>query len=69
MTVKKMVKADELDAFLDQMRIPRGKARIAAKTYCQAKIASSEGQCLPSDDLSFMAKGYYDGYSESLRGG
>jgi len=47
-----MVKARELDALLDQMKIPKGKARSAAKSYCSAKINSSEGQCLPSEELN-----------------
>jgi hypothetical protein len=66
---KKLVKADELDSLLDQMKIPKGKARSAAKSYCAAKINSSEGQCLPSEELNFLVRGYYDGYAESLRGG
>jgi hypothetical protein len=69
MPAKKMVKADELDAILDQMKIPKGKARTAAKSYCTAKINSTEGQCLPSEELNFLVRGYYDGYAESLRGG
>jgi hypothetical protein len=66
---KKMVKVSELDAILDQMKIPKGQARSAAKSYCEAKINSTEGACLPSEELSLMVRGYYDGYSESLRGG
>jgi hypothetical protein len=69
MTPKKMVKVSELDAILDQMKIPKGKARTAAKSYCEAKIKSAEGECLPSDELNFLVIGYYDGYAESLRGG
>jgi len=66
---KIMIKASELDTMLDQMKIPKGKARIAAKNYCTAKINSSEGECLPSDELNLLVRGYYDGYAESLRGG
>ena len=66
---KTMVKADEMDVILDEMKIPKGKAREAAKTYCTAKLNSAEGKCLPSDELVFIVRSYYDGYSESLRGG
>jgi len=69
MPAKKMVKASEVDDVLDQMKIPKGKARTAAKNYCVAKINSSEGECLPSDELNLLVRGYYDGYAESLRGG
>jgi hypothetical protein len=66
---KKMVKANEMDAFLDEMGIPKGAARDKAKTYCAAKISSGEGQCIPNDELNLMARSYYDGISQSLRGG
>jgi hypothetical protein len=69
MVGKKMVKVSELDAILDQMKIPKGKARSAAKSYCTAKINSAEGACLPSDEINLLVRGYYDGYAESLRGG
>ena len=69
MPAKKMLKAGDLDAVLDMKKIPKGKAREAAKTYCAAKLASAEGQCLPSDELSLLVQAYYDGYAESLRGG
>jgi hypothetical protein len=64
-----MVKVDDMDAVLDQMGIPKGAAREKAKTYCVAKLNSAEGKCLPSDELIGMVQGYWDGYSESLRGG
>ena len=66
---KAMVKEQEIDAFLDKMGIPKGKAREAAKTYCTAKVNSNQGKCFPADDLSLLAHGYFDGYNESLRGG
>jgi hypothetical protein len=66
---KIMAKAEDVDAILDQMGIAKGKAREKAKTYCIAKINSAEGKCMPSDELSLIVHGYYDGYSESLRGG
>jgi hypothetical protein len=66
---KKMATVSDIDAVLDEMGIPRGAAREKAKTYCEAKIKSNEGQCLPTDELTTMANAYYDGFSESLRGG
>jgi hypothetical protein len=66
---KKMSKASDLDAILDLKKIPKGKAREAAKNYCAAKLASAQGECLPSDELSLLVQAYYDGYAESLRGG
>jgi hypothetical protein len=71
MAKKKRViaKAEDVDAILDEMGISKGKAREKAKTYCMAKINSTEGKCMPGDELSLMVHGYYDGYSESLRGG
>ena len=59
----------DIDAMLDDMGIEKGAAREAAKTYCAAKIESNEGQCLPTDELRLMMTSYFDGYSESLRGG
>jgi hypothetical protein len=66
---KTMVKVEDIDTMLDEMKIPEGKARDAAKTYCNAKVNSAEGKCVSADDLSLLAHGYYDGYDESLRGG
>ncbi len=66
---KTMVKVEDIDAMLDEMGIPKGKAREAAKTYCTAKVNSVEGKCVSADDLSLLVHGYYDGYNESLRGG
>jgi hypothetical protein len=66
---KTMAKAEDIDAILDKMGIGKGKARDKAKTYCEAKLNSAEGQCLPSDELSLLARSFFDGYSESLRGG
>jgi hypothetical protein len=66
---KKMVKAEDIDTMLDEMGIAKGKARDKAKTYCIAKLKSAEGQCLPGEELNLLVKGYFDGYSESLRGG
>ncbi len=66
---KTMAKAEDIDTILDKMGIAKGKARDKAKTYCEAKLNSAEGQCLPSDELGLLARSYYDGYSESLRGG
>ncbi len=66
---KGMATVSDIDAVLDQMGIAKGAAREKAKSYCAAKLQSSEGQCLPTDELSIMAHAYFDGYSESLRGG
>jgi hypothetical protein len=66
---KDMATVSDIDAVLDKMGIAKGAAREKAKTYCISKIKSSEGQCLPADELSNLAHGYFDGYSESLRGG
>jgi hypothetical protein len=66
---KTVIKAEDVDVLLDEMGIARGKARDKAKTYCIAKLNSAEGKCLPSDEISLIASGYFDGYSESLRGG
>jgi hypothetical protein len=68
-TQKKMAKVEDIDAILDQMGIPKGKARDNAKSYCTTKLNSAEGKCIPADDLSLLVHGYYDGFSESLRGG
>jgi len=64
-----MATISDIDAILDEMGIEKGAAREAAKTYCAAKIKSNEGQCLPTDELRIMMTSYFDGYSESLRGG
>ncbi len=69
MAKKKMAKKEDLDAILDKMGIAKGAAREKAKTYCEAKLNSAEGKCLPTEDLENIAHSYYDGYSESLRGG
>jgi hypothetical protein len=67
---KTLVGVNDIDAALDQIGIPKGgKAREKARTYCTAKINSTEGKCIAADDLSLLAHGYYDGISESLRGG
>ncbi|MBN1189165.1 MAG: hypothetical protein JXA46_05375 [Dehalococcoidales bacterium] len=66
---KEMATVSDIDEILDQMGIDKGAARDKARTYCIAKLESSEGKCLPSDELSLLAHGYFDGYSESLRGG
>jgi hypothetical protein len=66
---KEMAKSEDIDAVLDRMGIARGAAREKAKSYCQAKLDSAEGKCLPSEDLGAIARSFYDGYSESLRGG
>ena len=66
---KRMIKEEDIDLLLDQMGIAKGKARDKAKTYCIAKLNSAEGNCMPSDELSLLAHGYFDGYFESLRGG
>jgi hypothetical protein len=66
---KKMATANDVDEVLDAMGIKKGKARDKAKTYCLDKIKASEGQCLPTDELTLIATSYFDGYSESLRGG
>jgi hypothetical protein len=66
---KKISKAEDVDAILDQLKVPKGKARDKAKTYCIAKLNSAEGKCLPTDELTVVATSYFDGYSESLRGG
>jgi hypothetical protein len=66
---KKMAKTEDIDEILDQLGIAKGAAREKAKTYCKAKLNSSEGQCLPTEELGAIAQSYFDGYSESLRGG
>ncbi len=66
---KTSVSAEDIDAVLDQLGIARGKAREKAKTYCLAKLNSAEGQCLPTEELTAVARSYFDGYSESMRGG
>lgn len=66
---KTTVKAEDLDAVLDEMGIAKGKARDKAKSYCLAKLNSAEGQCLPTEELTAVARSYFDGYSESMRGG
>ena len=59
----------DVDNVLDEMGIEKGPAREKAKSYCTAKIKSNEGQCLPTEELRVMVTAYFDGYSESLRGG
>jgi len=66
---KETATSADIEAILDQMGIAKGAAREKAKSYCQAKLDSAEGNCLPTDDLSVMARAYFDGYSESMRGG
>jgi hypothetical protein len=66
---KKLAKAEDVDAVLDEMKIPKGKARDKAKSYCVAKLNSAEGKCLPTEELTVVATSFFDGYSESLRGG
>jgi len=66
---KTTASVEDIDAILDQLGIAKGKAREKAKTYCMAKLKSAEGQCLPTEDLSAVARSYFDGYSESMRGG
>jgi hypothetical protein len=66
---KNLAKESDVDKILDQMGVPKGAAREKAKNYCVAKLNSAEGKCLPSDELSLLVTGYYDGYAESLRGG
>ncbi len=66
---KRVIKAENVDALLDELGIAKGKARDKARTYCLAKLNSAEGKCLPGDEISLMVSGYFDGYSESLRGG
>jgi hypothetical protein len=66
---KGMATESDIDAILDQMGIEKGAAREKAKSYCTAKVNSNEGQCLPTDELRVMMTAYFDGYSESLRGG
>jgi hypothetical protein len=43
---KTMVKVEDIDTMLDEMKIPKGKARDAAKTFCTAKVNSAEGKCV-----------------------
>ena len=66
---KGMATEGDIDAILDRIGIAKGAAREKARTYCTAKVNSSEGKCLPTDDLTAIATSFYDGYSESLRGG
>ena len=66
---KVIAKVQDIDAILDQMGIAKGKAREKVKTYCIAKMNSNEGKCMASDELSLLVHGYFDGYSEALRGG
>ena len=66
---KRLIKVEDIDAMLEEIGIPKGKARDAAKTYCTAKINSAEGKCIAADDLSLLVHGYFDRYNESLRGG
>jgi hypothetical protein len=66
---KGMATESDIDVILDQMGIEKGAAREKAKVYCTAKINLTEGQCLPTDELRIIMTAYFDGYSESLRGG
>ncbi len=66
---KALARKEDVDAILDDMGIAKGAARDKVKTYCEAKINSSEGKCLPTEELGAIARSYFDGYSESLRGG
>jgi hypothetical protein len=66
---KDIVHVSDVDKVLDEMGIKKGAARDKAKSYCTAKIKSNEGECLPSEDLQMIMTAYFDGYSESLRGG
>jgi hypothetical protein len=66
---KELSTEKDIDAVLDKMGIAKGKAREKAKTYCVAKLNSAEGKCLPTDELTLVITSYFDGYSESLRGG
>lgn len=68
-TKKKLARTEDVDALLDKMGIPKGATRDKVKTYCLAKINSAEGKCLPTEELGAIASSYFDGYSESLRGG
>lgn len=66
---KDVATVSDIDTVLDEMGIEKGVAREKAKSYCAAKIKSNEGQCLPTDELRIWMTAYFDGYSESLRGG
>jgi hypothetical protein len=66
---KVMVHVSDIDKVLDEMGIKKGAARDKAKSYCTAKIKSNEGECLPSEDLQLIVTAYFDGFSESMRGG
>jgi hypothetical protein len=66
---KEMATESDIDSVLDEMGIKKGAARDKARSYCSAKIKSNEGQCLPTDELRTIMTAYFDGYSESLRGG
>jgi hypothetical protein len=66
---KKMATANDVDEVLDSLGIKKGKTRDKAKNYCVDKIKAKEGQCLPTEELTLIATSYFDGYSESLRGG
>jgi hypothetical protein len=66
---KGMATVSDIDKVLDEMGIKKGAARDKAKSYCTAKIKSNEGECLPSEELKLIMTAYFDGYSESLRGG
>jgi hypothetical protein len=66
---KGMATISDIDGLLDEMGVEKGAAREKAKNYCSVKIKSKEGQCLPTEELRIMVTSYFDGYSESLRGG
>lgn len=69
MAKKKLATVNDVDTVLDSMGIKKGKARDKARNYCIDKIKAHEGQCLPTEELTVIATSYFDGYSESLRGG
>ena len=69
MAKKKMATVDDVDEILDSLGVKKGKAREKARNYCTDKIKAKEGKCLPTEELTLIATSYFDGYSESLRGG
>jgi hypothetical protein len=66
---KKLATVKDVDEVLDALGVKKGSAREKAKNYCIDKIKAKEGQCLPTEELTLIATSYFDGYSESLRGG
>ena len=69
MAKKKLATVKDVDEVLDSMGIKKGAAREKAKNYCVDKIKAKAGQCLPTEELTLIATSYFDGISESLRGG